>query len=159
MSVRVFDEKYGVVRNATTHQDVQECLKTIKALHPNWKDDDPALTLKLWHYTLKNYDSQIVKQAVLNVASNMQFTPKLADVINEIKELLGIDALTGYYSKDTSVDIDKETLDLQFEEGLKRTKLRQERYKNKTNRNKTIQESMSEAEKKELDSLVESWRR
>ena len=50
----------------------------------------------------------------------MQFTPKLADVINEIKELLGIDTLTGYYSKDASVDIDKETLDLQFEEALKK---------------------------------------
>ena len=158
MSVRVFDEKYGVVRNATTHQDVQECLKTIKTLHPNWKDDDPALTLKLWHYTLKNYDSQIVKQAVLNVASTMQFTPKLADVINEIKELLGIDTLTGYYSKDTSVDIDVSMLEERFKEGLKRMKKRQGQYKNKTNRNKTIQESMSEAEKEELDLLVKSWR-
>ena len=147
-----------VAINSPSEKDIRECLATVKSLHPNWVDDNPSLTLKLWHYELKHFDVNKVKQAVMEVASRSKYTPKLADVLEKLDGRNLNSMPVPIYSKDTSIDVDEETLDADIQELLKGLEFRQDQYKNKTNRNKTIQESMSESEKKELDSLVESWR-
>ena len=68
----------------TSKTDIIECLATIKSLHPSWNDADPNLTINLWHYNLKDFTTEEVKRAVLNVASKSKFIPKLADVLEEI---------------------------------------------------------------------------
>lgn len=68
----------------TTLKAVGECLAVIKELHPNWKFD-AQLTPKLWHDALKYYPVNIVKRSVLDVAQKSKYTPKLADILEEIK--------------------------------------------------------------------------
>ena len=68
----------------TTLKAVGECLAVIKELHPNWKFD-AQLTPKLWHDALKYYPVNIVKRSVLDVAQKSKYTPKLADILEQIK--------------------------------------------------------------------------
>jgi hypothetical protein len=148
-----------VAINSPSEKDIRECLATVKSLHPNWVDDNPSLTLKLWHYELKHFDVNKVKQAVMEVASRSKYTPKLADVLEKLDGRNLNSMPVPIYSKDTSIDFDEETLDADIQELLKGLEFRQNQYKNKTNRNKSIQEAMSKEEQEELDSLVNSWRK
>ena len=144
--------------NSPSEKDIRECLATVKSLHPNWVDDNPSLTLKLWHYELKHFDVNKVKQAVMEVASRSKYTPKLADVLENLDGRNLNSMPVPIYSKDTSIDVDEETLDADIQELLKGLVFRKDQYKNKNNRNKSIQEAMSKEEREELDLLVKSWR-
>lgn len=69
----------------TDMKTIGECLAVIAELHPNWKYNK-NLTPKLWFDALKTYPKNTVKRSVLNVAQKSQFTPKLADVLEDIEK-------------------------------------------------------------------------
>lgn len=73
---------------ATTKEVIGQCIVNIQLLHPSWKFEDTS-TLKqvidLWHYSLKHYPSHLVKKACLEVASKSKYTPKLADILEELE--------------------------------------------------------------------------
>lgn len=72
----------------TTKEIIGQCIVNIQLLHPSWKFEDSS-TLKqvidLWHYSLKRYPSHLVKKACLEVASTSKYTPKLADILEELE--------------------------------------------------------------------------
>lgn len=75
-------------KNATriSEQDIVQCLTVIQTLHPSFNPPDQELAIKLWHHSLKDYPIQEVKKAVYEVASRMKYTPKLADVIEQLQK-------------------------------------------------------------------------
>lgn len=71
----------------TTKEVIAQCIVNIQLLHPNWKisDDTIEQVINLWHYSLKGYQPQLVKKASLEVASRLQYTPKLSDILNYLQ--------------------------------------------------------------------------
>lgn len=72
----------------TSEKVISECLAVIKSLHPNYSDDRPELTLRLWHRKLNGFHPNVVKQATYEVAANSKYVPKLADVLTEIEAMI-----------------------------------------------------------------------
>ena len=79
------------IKELTTQADVTECLAAIKSLHPNYHDDRPELTIRLWHYHLKQFDKNIVKQSTMNVAATSKYVPKLSEILDEIEKISNVD--------------------------------------------------------------------
>lgn len=72
----------------TTKEIIGQCIVNIQLLHPSWKFEDSSTlrqVIDLWHYSLKHYPSHLVKKACLEVASKSKYTPKLADILEELE--------------------------------------------------------------------------
>lgn len=67
-------------------RDIVECLAVIKDLHPNWNVSDESRLAKTWLYSLKQYSSQNVKKATIEIASTSKYIPKLADILERLNE-------------------------------------------------------------------------
>lgn len=78
-------QEHKRMKELTTIRAVGECLAVIAELHPSWKYD-VNLTPKLWHDALKYYPEHIVKRSVLDLAQTSKYVPKLAEVLERIKE-------------------------------------------------------------------------
>ena len=99
-------QEHKQMKELTTIRAVGECLAVIAELHPSWKYD-VNLTPKLWHDALKHYPEHIVKRSVLDLAQTSKYVPKLAEVLERIKEsdnlppkYLGIETNNNYTEYD-----------------------------------------------------------
>lgn len=109
----------------------EQVIQLITFINANWNIeesiDDVKLSLKIkgWEMALKDFDSDIVLSAVMNLLNKSHYPPKIADIMDELYNLNNeeVDVLDKWYILEKAIsngiyNYEEEFKKLKFEEPL-----------------------------------------
>lgn len=80
-----------------TRDEAKVIVASIKSLYPNWKLDDPRLTIDTWAVVLEDYDAKAIQYAVKRYAltDKSGFPPSIGQLIGQLQEATETGNLSG----------------------------------------------------------------
>lgn len=71
-----------------TRDEAKVIVASIKSLYPNWKLDDPKLTIDTWAVVLEDYDAKAIQYALKRFAltDKSGFPPSIGQLVGQLRE-------------------------------------------------------------------------
>lgn len=80
-----------------TRDEAKVIVASIKSLYPNWKLDDPKLTIDTWAVVLEDYDAKAIQYALKRFAltDKSGFPPSIGQLVGQLREATENGKLSG----------------------------------------------------------------